>query len=831
MTTLRELKQGEKGIITKVRGRGAFRRRIMEMGFIKGKEVTVIKSAPLKDPVEYRIMNYEVSLRRSEAALIEVVTPGMDNHNHIHKVFNGLINSNYLKTKAKEKGKVIDVALIGNPNSGKTTLFNHVSRSREHVGNYGGVTVDAKKAKFKFEGYTFNITDLPGTYSLTDYSPEELYTRKFIFSEVPDIVINVIDASNLERNLYLTTQLIDMDIKVVIALNMYDELEKRGDRFDYDALGQMLGIPIIPTISSQKKGFRQLFRKVTEVYEDQDTTVRHIHVNYGNDIEMSLKKIQDILWENKRFSDRLSSRYYAIKLLERDKSTNFSLSKFENYKKISETTNYEIRKLETQYNEDIETLIADAKFGFIAGALKETYEPNNEELKTKTKKIDKYLTSKWLSYPIFLFFMWLTFEVTFYLGQYPMMWIENFVAFTGRFISANLPESVIRDVLVDGIIGGVGGVIVFLPNILILFLFISIMEDTGYMARVAFILDKLMHKIGLHGKSFIPLLMGFGCNVPAIMATRTIESKSDRIVTILINPFMSCSARYPVYVLLISAFFDSYRGLILFGIYMFGIFTASIMALIFKKTIFRTKEMPFVMELPPYRMPTIRSTLQHTWFRGEQYLKKMGGVILIASLIIWALGYFPRNNQLRESFDEKITATEKLYEIKIQKSVQNQQLARSLVVEKDKVIDSLHIQKNSSLQEASYIGTIGKTIEPVITPLGFNWKMGVSLIAGIAAKEIVVSTLGVLYQVDDNATTSGLTEKLTTKDANSFILTPLAALSFMIFILLYVPCVAVLAVVKKETGSWKWSLFLAFYTTSLAWIISFTFYQLGSLLQ
>lgn len=830
MTTLRELKEGEKGIITKVRGRGAFRRRIMEMGFIKGKEVTVIKSAPLKDPIEYRIMNYEVSLRRSEAALIEVVTPGENRTKTTRNRFNGLLPSEGLKRKAKEKGKIIDIALVGNPNSGKTTLFNFVSRSREHVGNYGGVTVDAKKASFRFEGYSFNLTDLPGTYSLTDYSPEELFTRKHIFSEVPDIVINVIDASNLERNLYLTTQLIDMDIKVVIALNMYDELEKKGDKFDYETLGQMLGIPIIPTVSSQKKGFKQLFKKVIQVYEDQDPTVRHIHINYGYDIESSLKKIQDLLWENKGFTDRLSSRYYAIKLLEKDKSTNFSLSKFDNYGKISEITQTEIRKLETQYGEEVETLIADAKYGFIAGALKETYVPNNEEVNTRSKRIDRYLTGKWLSYPFFLFFMWFTFEATFYLGQYPMMWIESFVGFLGNFISVNLPDSAIRDVLVDGIIGGVGGVIVFLPNILILFLFISIMEDTGYMSRVAFILDKLMHNIGLHGKSFIPLLMGFGCNVPAIMATRTIESKSDRIVTILINPFMSCSARYPVYVLLIGAFFDSYRGLVLFGIYLFGIFIAAIMALLFKRTMFRTKEMPFVMELPPYRMPTIRSLLQHTWFRGEQYLKKMGGVILIASLIIWALGYFPRNTELEESYQETIETTMQIYDIRIQEATHDQELIRNLIAKRDNVIDSLTAEKNSTLQEASFIGQIGKTVEPALSPLGFNWKMGVSLIAGIAAKEVVVSTLGVLYQVEEEGMTKGLTDKLTSKDTDGYVLTPLAALSFMIFILLYLPCVAVLVAVKKETGSWKWSAFMALYTTVLAWIVSFAFYQIGSLL-
>ncbi|MBU2651221.1 MAG: ferrous iron transport protein B, partial [Bacteroidetes bacterium] len=748
MTTLRELKEGEKGIITKVRGRGAFRRRIMEMGFVKGKEVTVIKSAPLKDPVEYRLMNYEVSLRRSEAALIEVVTSDDSIKEDKTGLFNGILLSNGLRKKVREKEKTIDIALVGNPNSGKTTLFNLVSKSREHVGNYGGVTVDAKMARFKMDGYTFNITDLPGTYSLTDYSPEELYVRKHIFSEIPDIVVNVIDASNLERNLFLTTQLIDMDIRVVIALNMYDELEKKGDDFDFVSLGKMLGIPIIPTISNKSKGYRELFRKVIQVYEDQDPDVRHIHINYGFDMENSLRKIQDALWKSHAFTDRVSSRYYAIKLLEEDKSTNFSLSKFENYPEINSIVKNEIRKLEQQYNEETSTLIADAKYGFISGALKETYTPNKQEIKTREQRFDRFLTSKWLSYPIFLFFMWLMFETTFIVGQYPMDWIESFVGFLGAFISANLADGVVKDLLVDGIVGGVGGVIVFLPNILILFLFISLMEDTGYMARVAFILDKLMHNIGLHGKSFIPLLMGFGCNVPAILATRTIESRNDRLVTMLINPFMSCSARYPVYILLISAFFEKQQGLILFGIYLFGIAMAAFMALVFKRTMFRAKEMPFVMELPPYRMPTLKTTIRHTWFRGEQYLKKMGGVILFASIIIWALGYFPRNNSLRESYDNQVTEVRNYYESQIGKSQQYSYLGLDLSVEMNQKIDSIMSEKVSRLQESSFIGRIGKALDPVLSPLGFNWKMNVSLVAGIAAKEVVVSTLGVLYHED-----------------------------------------------------------------------------------
>lgn len=797
MPLLGDLKEGEKGVISKVRGRGAFRKRIMEMGFIKGKEVTVIKAAPLMDPVEYEIMNYEVSLRRSEANLIEVVTLEEADKQDVKSGFNGINYSELLKTKATEKGKVIDVAFVGNPNSGKTTLFNVASRSRLHVGNYGGVTVDAHKSRFEYKGYTFNITDLPGTYSLTEYSPEEIFVRQHILEKIPDVVINVIDASNLERNLYLTTQLIDMDIKVVVALNMFDELQEKGDQFDFEELGKMLGIPFMPTVGSKGQGVKDMFSKVIQVYEDKDPYVRHVHINYGLDIEMAIDKIQDLIWKNKSLTDIISSRYYAIKLLEGDTTTYESIKILDNQYEIIKAAEQEKVKLNNQYAEDAETLITNAKYGFIDGALKETLKPGTKKLHSKTRKIDFFLTNRILSYPIFLFLMWLMFETTFLIGQYPMQWLEQLVLYTGNSVNDLLPAGVVKDLIIDGVIGGVGSVLVFLPNILILFMFIALMEDTGYMARVAFILDKIMHKVGLHGKSFIPLLMGFGCNVPAILATRTIESKNDRIVTILINPFMSCSARYPVYILLISAFFANYRGSILFLIYLSGILLAGIMAAFFKKTMFKAKDVPFVMELPPYRRPTVRTTLKHTWFRGSQYLKKMGGFILIASIIVWALGYFPRYHG-----DTNLSPAEQA-------------------------------QKQ---QEQSYIGRIGKFIEPVIRPLGFDWKMGVSLIAGGAAKEIVVSTMGVLYQEDDSSQdVRSLSERLreqtytTGSRAGQKVYTPIVAFAFMAFVLIYLPCIAVIAAVRKETGGWKWSVFLAVYTTGLAWLVAFLIYQIGSL--
>ena len=627
--TLYKLEQGEKGIITKIRGRGAFRKRITEMGFVKGKVVTVVKKAPLRDPVEYNIMGYEVSLRHSEAQLVEVTTSYDNESDEIKNGdFSGIIDDNLLKTSARNKGKVIDIALVGNPNSGKTTIFNFASGSREHVGNYGGVTVDSKQAKFKLDDYSFNIIDLPGTYSLTAYTPEELYVRKYILGFHPDIVINVVDASNIERNLYLTTQLIDMDIKVVIALNMYDELIQKEDKFDYDSLGKMIGIPFIPTIGSKGKGISELFKKVIEVYEDKEPSVRHIHINYGPSVEGSIHAIQQEIKKNKGLTDKVSSRFYSIKLLEKDKGTRFSLSRTTNFETIKEVAGSEILKLESNLKEDSETLITDAKYGFINGALKETYQTNKfkRKLKTDTELIDTFITHKIFGFPIFIFFLWIMFQATFKLGDYPQSWIESLVGLTGGFFSGILPDSIFKDLLVNGIINGVGGVIVFLPNILILFFFISFMEDTGYMARAAFIMDKLMHKIGLHGKSFIPLIMGFGCNVPAIMATRTLENRNDRLLTMLINPFMSCSARLPVYILIIGAFFRGNEVSVLFLVYAIGIFFAIFFAVLFKKTIFKSEEAPFVMELPPYRLPTLRTTLRHMWNKGSQYVKKWEGL-------------------------------------------------------------------------------------------------------------------------------------------------------------------------------------------------------------
>jgi ferrous iron transport protein B len=818
-TYLSDLKTGEEGIITKVLGRGAFRKRITEMGFVKGKKVSVIKSAPLQDPIEYQIMGYKISLRRSEAELVEVVA-AIDVADPIID-FNGTIDEDRLKISALEKGKIINVALVGNPNSGKTTLFNYASGSHERVGNYSGVTVDAKTARFKQDGYQFDIVDLPGTYSITEYSPEELFVRTQILDKMPDIVVNVVDASNLERNLFLTTQLIDMNIKVVIALNIYDELEKKGVKFDHGSLGTMLGIPIVPTVASKGKGVEQLFSKLIDVYEDRDPIVRHVHINYGSLIEKSIHEIQDAIWKNPSLTDRISSRFLAIKLLEQDKPIRGRLLKLKNYQEIIDVAESNVKALEDEYGESSDTILTDAKYGFISGALRETYHESTAD-KRVIRELDDLLTHRFWGFPLFLLFMWVMFQATFTVGSYPMEWIDAGVGWLSQMVHSLMPQGPLRDLLVDGVIGGVGGVIIFLPNILILFFFISLMEDSGYMARASFMMDKLMHKIGLHGKSFIPLIMGFGCNVPAIMATRTLDNRNDRILTMLITPFMSCSARLPVYVLLISAIFPNNQGLMLFAIYLTGIVLAIVTALVLKKVAFNKKTVPFVMELPPYRIPTLRNTTLHMWHKGQQYLKKMGTIILVASILIWALGYFPRNVDLSNDYENLIAQTE-----------MNAHLDEWQRVE---LIADFEQQWESERQERSYIGRMGHALEPIISPLGFDWKMGVSILTGLAAKEIVVSTMAVLYQAGSDAdeTSDSLRDKIKEQKYHSgalkgqAVFTPLASIAFMLFILIYFPCVAVIAAIRKE-ANWGWAVFTMVYTTGLAWLVAFLVFQVGSL--
>ena len=817
---LSDLQTGDEGVITKVMGHGSFRRRITEMGFVKGKKVKVIKNAPLLDPVEYEIMGYHVSLRRSEAKLIEIAHIA-DRKSAAQLIYSGTFAEKALQT-IQQKTKTINVALVGNPNCGKTTLFNYASGSHEKVGNYSGVTVDAKTAYILQNGYTINIVDLPGTYSISEYTPEELYVREHIFNEIPDIVINVVDSSSLERNLFLTTQLIDMNIKVVMALNMYDELEKSGAKFDYKMLGKMIGIPIVPTVAAKGRGIEELFNEVIEAFEDKSPVVRHVHINYGEEVEESIHKLQEELWKNKEITDRYSSRFLSIKLLENDRIFRRMIDELPNGKEIQQVASKQVQRLEKSFKEHAESIITDVKYGFIAGALSETFVPSSDTNRTNTSKLDALLTHKYLGFPIFIFFMWFMFQTTFTLGSYPMNWIDAGVAWVGNLVSSQLSPGSLRDLLVNGIIGGVGGVVIFLPNILLLFFFISLMEDTGYMARTSFIMDKLMHKIGLHGKSFIPLLMGFGCNVPAVMATRTLQSKKDRLLTMLITPFMSCSARLPVYVLLIGAFFPKNQGLMLFLIYTIGVGIAVVTALIMNKLFFANRDEPFVMELPPYRIPTFKNATIHMWHKAVQYLKKMGSMILIASVLIWALSYYPKNISYSKNYEALKSSVEK-----------NPSLTPAV---RDSTAKILDLAKESERQEKSYIGQLGHFVEPVLRPLGFDWKIGVSLITGMAAKEIVISTMGILYQadMDVDASSGHLSSKLQEQKfqngsrVGETVFTPLVAFGLMIFILIYFPCIAVVAAIRKEAG-WGWATFSMLYTTGVAWLLALLVYQVGRL--
>jgi len=797
---LSELKTGERGVIVKVLGHGGFRKRIVEMGFINGQMVEVLLNAPLQDPVKYRLMGYEVSLRHDEAEMIEVVseketqqtTQNQDETTEsVSKTApeNEQFDLEKVRAEAKRKGHTINVALVGNPNCGKTSFFNFASGAHERVGNYSGVTVDAKEGTATYGDYEFLLVDLPGTYSLSAYTPEEMYVRRQIIDKTPDVIINVLDASNLERNLYLTTQLVDMNLRMVCALNMYDEFEARGDSLNHQKLGELFGVPIVPTVFKTGEGVEKLFQTIINLYEGKDTTSRHVHLNHGQYIEKAIDRVKLKLQADEQIRHRYSTRYLAIKLLENDPSAEQVVRSLQNGDEVLRERDAAANQIFLDTKEESETAIMNAKYGIIHGALQEAEFKIGTEKDTYhvTHTIDALVTNRWLGFPLFFLLLFIMFETTFTLGQYPMDWIEAGVGALGDWLNSVLPDGPIKAMLVEGVIGGVGAVIVFLPQILILYAFISFMEDSGYMARAAFIMDKLMHKMGLHGKSFIPLIMGFGCNVPAIMATRTIESRRSRLITMLILPLMSCSARLPIYIMIVGTFFAlKYRSLAIMSLYAIGILMSVLMSRLFSKTLFKDQDTPFVMELPPYRFPTWKAILRHTWEKGKQYLKKMGGIILVASIIVWALGYFPHHEEL---------------------SVQEQ-------------------------QEQSYIGRIGKAIEPAFRAQGFNWKLDVGLIAGVGAKEIVASTLGVLYagdsEVADEAEDGEVNPALLQKMQADGV-TPLIAYCFLLFVLLYFPCIATIVAIKNEANSWKWGIFAAVYTTALAWIVSAAVYQIARL--
>ena len=882
---LSELKTGESATIVKVMGHGGFRRRIMEMGFVRGQRVEVILNAPLKDPIEYKIMGYDISLRRSEADMVVVLTDDeageylarREHHRHHRHAHSGECGCPAAETAPAEirteefgatesdeaccasidevvarHSRTIAVALVGNPNSGKTSLFNAISGGHEHVGNYSGVTVGAKIGHRTYRGYRFEVTDLPGTYALSAYTPEERYVRHHLATKTPDVVINSVVASNLERNLYLTTELIDINPRMVVALNMFDELQDSGAKLDYDSLGRMLGVPMVPVEARNNRGIEALLDTVIDVFENRDERVRHIHINMGPVIDEGLRKLNG---DMSAFRDELPKnfppRYYAMKMLEGDRQAEESLRGCERYGVWAEIRDREARRIAGELGEDVETAFANQKYGFIQGALKETFTPGRREEVTTTAMIDTFVTHKLWGFPIFFALMWLMFWCTFSLGAYPQEWIDALVGWIGGAADALLPAGPLRDLLVDGVIGGVGAVIVFLPNIMILYLFISFMEDSGYLARAAFIMDRVMHRIGVHGKSFIPLIMGFGCNVPAIMACRTIESRSSRLITILITPFMSCSARIPIYLLLAGTFFAENAGLVMIGLYVLGVVLAVFTARLMRRFMFPVDETPFVMELPPYRLPTWKTTLRHMWDKCAQYLRKMGGMILVASVVVWFLSYYPRTDA----------------------------------------------GNTPEHYENSYLGRLGRTCEPVFSPLGLNWKAGVALLSGVPAKEIIVSTLGVLYsegapaaantavqpsgtieivaesgEMTDTAKLSindlqngkvaviggadgptaiyiaekadgrpGLNPGIPAEDAAadrdeetanlaqrltaSGDFTHASALAFLVFILLYFPCIATVAAIGSEAG-WRWAVASVAYNTLLAWLAAWAVYHL-----
>ena len=820
---LSELKTGEQAVIVHVHGHGSFRKRLIEMGFIQGKTVRVVLNAPLRDPIEYEIIGYKVSLRREEAAQIEVASEeearealvtdehlqglpqDMDERQRLAKAMEHL---------AEERNHVIRIALVGNPNCGKTSLFNIASGSHEHVGNYSGVTVDAKEGKFTFKGYRIVLVDLPGTYSLSAYSPEELYVRKNLIDALPDVVVNVVDASNIERNLYLTTQLIDMNLRTVMALNMYDELQSKGDKLDVEQLSKLLGIPVCPTVSRDGKGIPELLDTVIKIYEGTgEHLARHIHINHGAELEKSITRIRDLIWQDEDLRARYSSRYLAIKYLEGDKDIEKTLSATPLATALAAARDEESQRIQSLIGTSPESAIVDAKYAFIQGALAETYEKYQQERprRTLTDRIDAVVTNKWLAFPIFVAILYIVFWTTFKVGQYPMDWIDALIGWFGGWVGSFMREGWFKDLIVDGVIGGVGSVLVFLPNIMILYLFISLMEDSGYMSRAAFIVDKLMHRIGLHGKSFIPMVMGFGCNVPAIMATRSIESRKSRLITIAIIPFMSCAGRLPIFVLIAGAFFPENPALALLGIYFLGVVLAILSAVVLSRFV-KDDDLPFVMELPPYRVPTAKATWRHTWEKGKQYLQKMATTILIFSVVIWFLGYFPQNKALTAAKAEK-----------------EQVLSAGETVSPDLEarIDSLALVQ----QENSLIGHLGKGIAPALDPLGFDWRMDVGLIAGVGAKELVVSTMGVMYAQGGKALEGeDLSEDTQLQAALKNSVSKPAALAFMIFVLLYFPCIATFVAIKNETGKWRWAILCAIYTILVAWLFAFAAYRIGLLI-
>ncbi len=724
--------------------------------------------------------------------------------------------------------KRIRIALAGNPNSGKTTIFNNITGARQKVGNWPGVTVEKKEGLIRKFGYDLEIIDLPGTYSLTPFSIEEIVARDFLLDEHPDVVIDIIDSSNLERSLYLATQIRELDCKVLFALNMMDVARARGIKIDAEKLSELLDVPVGFTVGNKNEGVDDLLKKAIELAESDASIPATRRVKYSKDIEKCIGNFKEFIENSAGDKLEYNPRWVAIKLLEDDAILRERIVQRAGEKapEILKEAQVHRSHITNFFDEDPEIIFTDERYGFIAGIVKEVMTISRRQRVDISRNIDLVLTNRFLGFPIFFFFIWAMFQLTFTLGAYPMEWIDSGVSWFSNFAGGVLPDGIFKELLLDGMVAGVGSVVIFLPNILILFFCIALFEDTGYMSRAAFLMDKIMHLIGLHGKSFIPMLMGFGCNVPAIMATRTLESEKDRILTILITPFMSCSARLPIYIVLAGTFFVN-AGTVIFAIYLAGIVLSILTGRLFRSTLLKGMDAPFVMELPPYRVPMLKSVMIHMWDRSKMFLKKMGGIILVGSVIVWTLASFPRNIQYSEDYSARIEAAEQTFKERAVAAESDESRLRLLETERKRAIAETMRERRTEEAEKSYMGYIGKFMEPVFAPLGIDWRGSVALLTGFVAKEIVVSTMGVLYAADDETGEDGDVLKNALKDSG---MTKLSALSMMFFVLLYVPCLATVATIKKETHSWKWAVFSVVYSTVLAWAVAFVVYQGGLLL-
>ncbi|MBT4835775.1 MAG: ferrous iron transport protein B [Methylococcales bacterium] len=704
------------------------------------------------------------------------------------------------------QNKIITVALVGNPNTGKTTLFNHLTKTHNSVGNYTRVTVASSHQTIRFKNTEIQFIDLPGLYSINPQSAEEKITRQFILDEKPDIVLNILDTCNLETNLYLSTQLYETGLPILYALNMIDESDNKGIKVNNQVFAEILNASVVEISAKNGQGIDQLLEKIIHFSSSIELT-KHI-VPYDEHLELAIERIQSLML--KLHPDTMQadeSRWLAIKLLEGDSAV---LEAEGDHQQLLQEVNLEITSINKQHDEDVSILFTHGRYGFVNGLMLETVSiKQSAEKMDTTQFIDKILLHRYFGVPIFMFMMWLMFEATFTLGQYPVDWIDASVGQFSALVENALPDMLFRDLLVNGIIAGVGGTLVFLPNILILFFFIALFSETGYVARSAFLVDRFMHIFGLHGKSLIPMVIGFGCNVPAIMACRTIEQPKDRLVSILINPYITCSARLPVFVLFSGAFFAESAGTVLFLIYLTSIAVTLSVAVFLSKTLIKgANKSSLIMELPPYRLPTLKSIFFHMGEKVISFLKKIGGVILVGTIIIWFLQAFPRNVPLSQDYDQQIT-----------------QLQTQQGIEAQQKIKVLTFQKETETRHKRYIGQIGNFVSPVLSPLGFDLNTSIALLTGIVAKEVVVATFGVLHMQDEslNENSSGLRETL----AKS--LTPLAAVAFMIFTLLYIPCMSTIAALKHETQSWGWTIFSVVFSMSLAWGLAYLVTKIGNM--